>query len=290
MDYTIRAISADGYVRGFAAVTTELVQELQRRHLMFPVVSAALGRTATMATLLSLTIKGKRERINIQIDGDGPIGKIVAEADGESIVRGYVEKTDVLIPLKENGKLDVSAAVGQGSLYITRDLGLGQPYQGTSPLISGELAEDFTYYFTASEQTPSSVGLGVLVNRDKILVAGGYMVQLLPNAPEEVIARLEANIQQIHSITDILSQGVTPEQLLQRIIGDDMRLLEQKQTKFGCTCSRDRIRTMLVNLGKKELQGIIDDLGKAEVICHFCNEKYQFDREELLQIIATLDH
>jgi molecular chaperone Hsp33 len=289
MDYTIRAISADGYVRGFAAVTTGLVQELQRRHFTFPVVSAALGRTATMATLLSLTIKGKKERINIQIDGDGPIGKIVAETDGESIVRGYADNADVLIPLKDNGKLDVSAAVGQGSLYITRDLGLGQPYQGTSPLVSGELAEDFTYYFTTSEQTPSSVGLGVLVNRDKILVAGGYMIQLLPNAPEEVISRLEANIQQISSITDILSQGITPEQLLERLIGDDMRVLEQKQTKFGCTCSRDRIQTMLVSLGKEELQGIVNDIGHAEVICHFCNEKYQFDKEELLHIIATLN-
>lgn len=289
MDYTIRAISADGYVRGFAALTTNLVQELQRRHTTFPVASAALGRTATMASLLSLTIKEKKERITLQIDGDGPLGKIVAETDGESIVRGYVDNPEVLIPLKANGKLDVSGAVGQGSLYITHDLGLGNPYQGASPIVSGELAEDFTYYFTSSEQTPSSVGLGVLVNRDKILVAGGYMVQLLPNAPEAVIDQLEERIGKISSITDILAKGTTPEQLLQQIMGDDTRFLEKKETRFGCTCSRDKVKNMLISLGAEELKSIVEDVGEAEVVCHFCNEKYQFHKEELLEIIGSFD-
>ncbi|MXQ54543.1 Hsp33 family molecular chaperone HslO [Shimazuella alba] len=289
MDYTTRAISADGYVRGFAALTTNLVQELQKRHFTFPVASAALGRTVTMASLLSLTIKDKKERITIQVEGDGPLGRIVAETDGESNIRGYVDNPDVLIPLKENGKLDVSGAVGQGSLYITRDLGLGNPYQGASPIVSGELAEDFTYYFTSSEQTPSSVGLGVLVNRDKILVAGGYMVQLLPNAPESVIDMLEARISKITSITDLLAKDITPEQLLQQIMGDDTRFLEKKETRFGCTCSRDKVKNMLVSLGEKELTAIVDEVGEAEVVCHFCNEKYQFNKEELLEIIGSLD-
>jgi molecular chaperone Hsp33 len=289
MDYTIRAISADGYVRGFAALTTNLVQELQRRHVTFPVASAALGRTATMASLLSLTIKDKKERITLQVDGDGPLGKIVAETDGESIIRGYVDNPDVLIPLKPNGKLDVSGAVGKGSLYVTRDLGLGNPYQGASPIVSGELAEDFTYYFTSSEQTPSSVGLGVLVNRDKILTAGGYMIQLLPNAPETVIDQLEERIGTITSITDILAKGTTPEQLLQQIMGADTRFLEKKETSFGCNCSRDKVKNMLISLGPEELKSIVEDVGEAEVVCHFCNEKYQFYKEELLEIISSLD-
>lgn len=289
MDYTIRAISADGYIRGFAALTTDLVQELQRRHSTFPVASAALGRTATMASLLSLTIKEKKERITLQIDGDGPLGKIVADTDGESVVRGYVDNPEVLIPLKANGKLDVSGAVGKGSLYVTHDLGLGNPYQGASPIVSGELAEDFTYYFTSSEQTPSSVGLGVLVNRDKILVAGGYMVQLLPNAPEAVIDRLEEKIANITSITDIFANGATPELLLQQIMGKDTRFLGKKETRFGCTCSRDKVKSMLISLGAEELKSIIEDVGEAEVVCHFCNEKYQFHKEELLEITASLD-
>jgi molecular chaperone Hsp33 len=289
MDYTTRAISADGYVRGFAALTTNLVQELQKRHFTFPVASAALGRTVTMASLLSLTIKDKKERITIQVEGDGPLGRVVAETDGESNIRGYVDNPDVLIPLKENGKLDVSGAVGQGSLYVTRDLGLGNPYQGASPIVSGELAEDFTYYFTSSEQTPSSVGLGVLVNRDKILVAGGYMVQLLPNAPESVIDMLEARISKITSITDLLAKDITPEQLLQQIMGDDTRFLEKKEIRFGCTCSRDKVKNMLISLGENELTAIVDEVGEAEVVCHFCNEKYQFNKEELLEIIGLLD-
>jgi molecular chaperone Hsp33 len=289
MNYTVRAMSADGHVRGFAALTTDLVQELQRRHTMFPVASAALGRTATMASLLSLTMKDKKERITLQIDGDGPLGKIVAETDGEGTVRGYVDHPDVLIPTKANGKLDVSGAVGQGSLYITRDLGLGNPYQGASPIVSGELAEDFTYYFTSSEQTPSSVGLGVLVNRDKILVAGGYMIQLLPDAPDTVIDALEERIAKITSITDLLSQGKTPERLLQQLLGENAQFLENKETRFGCTCSRDKVRTMLVSLGKQELEAIVAEVGEAEVVCHFCNEKYRFGKEELLTIVASLD-
>jgi molecular chaperone Hsp33 len=288
MDYTIRAISSDGYVRGFAASTTALVQELQQRHHTFPVASAALGRTATMASLLSLTIKGKKERITLQVEGDGPLGRIVAETDGESMIRGYVDHPNVLLPLNEKGKLDVATAVGKGSLYVTRDLGLGNPYQGASPIVSGELAEDFTYYYSSSEQTPTSVGLGVLVNRDKIIVSGGYMVQLLPNAPDEVIDSLEENIRKVTSITDLLSKGITPEQLLQQIMGRDTRFLDKKDTQFGCTCSRDKVKTMLVSLGKKELNAIVEEDGQAEIVCHYCNEKYQFDKEELVEIISSL--
>lgn len=288
MDYTIRAISADGYIRGFAAITTGLVQELQRRHHTFPVASAALGRTATMASLLSLTIKDTKERITIQVEGDGPLGRILVETDGTGTIRGYVNNPDVLIPLKDNGKLDVAGAVGQGSIYLTRDLGLKKPYQGTSPIISGELAEDFTYYFTASEQTPSSVGLGVLVNRDQILVAGGYMLQLLPNAPEDIISALETKIKKLTSVTKLLEDGMTPEQLLIHLMGEDLRFLEQKEVRFGCTCSRDKVKKMLIGLGIEELRSISEDIGQAEVVCHFCNEKYLFDREQLEEIIAGI--
>ncbi len=288
MDYTIRAISADGYIRGFAALTTELVQELQRRHHTFPVASAALGRTATMGAILSLTLKEETHRITIQVEGDGPLGRIFVDIDGTGTIRGYVNNPDVLIPLNDKGKLDVAKAVGQGSIYLTRDLGLKKPYQGTSPIISGELAEDFTYYFSTSEQTPSSIGLGVLVNRDKILVSGGYMVQLLPDAPEEVVSRLETEVNKITSVTDLFSKGITPEQLLSQLMGDDYRILEHKEVQFGCSCSREKVETMLVGLGGKELQSISDEIGQAEVVCHFCNEKYVFDKDQLDQIIAGM--
>jgi molecular chaperone Hsp33 len=285
MDYTIRAISQDGYIRGFVALTTDLVQELQHRHHTFPVASAALGRTATMGALLSLTIKEKTDRITIQVEGNGPLGRILVDTDGQGTVRGYVNNPDVLIPLNDKGKLDVAKAVGQGSIYLTHDIGLKKPYQSTSPIISGELAEDFTYYFTASEQTPSSIGLGVLVNRDKILVAGGYMLQLMPGATEETIARLEKQVSQLTSVSDLLSSGITPEKLLTRLMGEDARFLEKKEVRFGCTCSNDKIQKMLMGLGKEELTSIIEEIGQAEVICHFCNEKYLFNKEDLIKII-----
>ena len=283
-DYVIRAISADGQVRGFAAFTTDLVQELQRRHRTFPVVSAALGRTATMGAMMGLTLKEKNHKMLIRVEGDGPIGRIMVDTDGQGHVRGCVDHPQVEGTSKGN-KLDVASAVGQGMIYIIKDLGLKEPYRGASPIISGELGEDFTYYFTSSEQTPSSVGLGVLVKGNEILASGGYMIQLLPGAGEEVIQKLEQRISQLSSISERLKNGETPEQMLSFLMGEDMEILEKSPVQFQCNCSRERSKAMLRALGKEEVQSILDELGRAEIVCHFCNEAYLFDGEELERIL-----
>ncbi|MBA4495801.1 Hsp33 family molecular chaperone HslO [Paenactinomyces guangxiensis] len=284
-DYTVRAISADGRIRGFSALTTDLVQELQRKHQTLPVVSAALGRTATMGAIMGCMLKEEKDRVTIQVDGDGPVGRMMVDANGNGEVRGTVDNPAVLLPLNQAGKLDVAAAVGKGSIYILKDLGLKEPYRGTSPIISGELAEDFTYYFTASEQIPSSVGLGVLVNRDRILTAGGYLIQVMPDAAEETISELEQRISSLTSLTDLLQNGVTPEELLLRLMGEGAEILERQPVKFQCRCSYEKTEAMLKSLGEGEIRSIIEELGQAEVICNFCNEKYLFDRSELEKMI-----
>ncbi|WP_044641837.1 Hsp33 family molecular chaperone HslO [Risungbinella massiliensis] len=290
VDYAVRAISKSGHIRGLAAITTDLVQDLQKAHTTLPVVSAALGRTATMGALIGLTLKDPRYRVTIRVDGDGPIGKIVVDANGTGQVRGYVDNPAVLIPLKENGKLDVSGAVGEGMIYINRDLGLREPYGGASPIISGELAEDFTYYFTTSEQTPSSVGLGVLVNRDKIMVAGGYMIQLMPQVEEEEIAQLEERIAKMNGgVTEHFHKGVTPEGLLRLLMGDDASILDKQDLQFHCTCSKEQIGGVLKSLGSKEVEAILTEDGKAEVVCHFCNTKYHYSGEDLKQLLSELN-
>lgn len=289
-DYTVRAISADGEVRGFAALTKELVQELQRRHQTLPVASAALGRTATMGAIMGCMLKGEKDQVTIRVEGDGPLGRIMVDANGKGEVRGYVDNPAVLLPLNSAGKLDVAAAVGKGSIYILKDLGLKEPYRGTSPIVSGELAEDFTYYFTASEQIPSSVGLGVLVNRDQILAAGGYLIQVMPGATEETISLLEKKISSLASITDFLRSGGTPEDLLIHLMGEDTQILERQPVAFACKCSRERTEAMLKSLGSDELRSILEEQNQAEVICHFCNEKYLFDRSRIEEMIAELGH
>ncbi|KFZ39505.1 MULTISPECIES: Hsp33 family molecular chaperone HslO [Thermoactinomyces] len=283
-DYVIRAISADGAVRGFAARTTNLVQELQQRHRTFPVVSAALGRTATMGAMMGVTLKEKNHKVLIRVEGDGPIGRIMVDADGQGHVRGCVDQPQVEGKSKGN-KLDVASAVGKGMIHIIKDLGMKEPYRGASPIISGELAEDFTYYFTASEQTPSSVGLGVLVKGNEILASGGYMIQLLPGAGEEVIQNLEQRISRLSSISDRLKNGETPEEMLRFLMGDDLEILGKSPVQFQCNCSRERSKAMLRALGKEEIESIRDELGRAEVVCHFCNERYLFTDEELERII-----
>ncbi|MGA9172753.1 MAG: Hsp33 family molecular chaperone HslO [Thermoactinomyces sp.] len=286
-DYAIRAISANGQVRGFAALTTELVQELQRRHHTFPVVSAALGRTATMGAMMGLTLKEEKHKVTIQVEGDGPIGRIMVDANGKGEVRGYVDHPAV--EGNQDYKLDVASAVGKGSIYVIKDLGLKEPYRGASPIISGELAEDFTYYLTVSEQIPSSVGLGVLVQRDKILVSGGYMIQVLPGATDETISQLEQRISELNSITERLKEGETPEQLLTFLMGEDLEILHREAIQFACNCSREKSESMLKALGKEELESILRELGQAEVICHFCNEKYLFSGSDLESLIASFN-
>ncbi|MDQ0418267.1 molecular chaperone Hsp33 [Croceifilum oryzae] len=287
-DYLVRAISKDGSFRGFAGTTTHLVQELQRKHVTFPTASAALGRTATMGALMGLELKNEKDVVTIQVKGDGPLGEIMVVANGQGHVRGYVDQPDVMIPLKENGKIDVSGGVGQGYIYIMRDIGMREPYRGSAPIVSGELAEDFTYYYSTSEQVPSSIGLGVLVNRDQILFAGGYMIQVLPGASDEAIDELEKRIMGIPSVTALLESGLTPEEILYRLLGDDAEILATKPVEFQCACSLEKTKSMLASLGKKDLQDIIEQDEKAEVVCHFCNSKYQFSKEELEEILGEI--
>lgn len=287
-DYSVRGISKDGAFRGFATITTSLVQELQRKHTTFPTASAALGRTATMGALMGLDLKNEKDVVTIQVKGDGPLGEIMVVANGQGHVRGYVDQPGVMIPLKENGKIDVSGGVGEGYIYIIRDIGMKEPYRGSSPIVSGELAEDFTYYYSVSEQTPSSIGLGVLVNRDQILVSGGYMVQVLPGASDEAIDALEKRIIEIPSVTALLETGMKAEDMIYRLLGDDAEILDTKPVEFRCTCSREKTESMLASIGKKELQEMIQEDGEAEVVCHFCNSKYHFSKEELLSILEGI--
>lgn len=284
-DYLIRGTALQGRVRAFAVQTTALTDELSRRHQTTPTATAALGRTAAAGLLLGAMLKGE-EHLIIQVKGDGPIGQIVVDANAKGEVRGYVDNPLVDPPLKANGKLDVAAAVGtDGFLYITKDLGLKEPYKGSTPLVTGELAEDFTYYFAKSEQTPSAVALGVLVNTDhSILAAGGFVIQLLPGLSDQEIGEIEEILSRIPSFTSMLGGGLSLEEVLQTVL-PSFQTLDQMDVMFRCKCSRERIESTLISLGKSELQEILDDEGFAEVVCHFCNEVYRFDEEELQRMI-----
>jgi len=283
-DVALRGLSNTGSVRALTCVTTNLVNELQRRHQTWPVATAALGRTASIAGMMGLFLKGE-ERLTVQIKGDGPIGSIIVDADADGHVRGYVEHPHVHLPSNPLGKLDVGGAVGQGLLYVMRDLGLREIYRGSSELQSGEIAEDFTYHFAVSEQTPSTVGAGVLVNTDNsVIVSGGFIIQLLPGHTEEDIRALEEKVACIPSVTDMLVKGITAEELLFRLL-PDAKILEKQQLVFRCQCSRERLEGVLKSLGPAEIQDIIQEQGAAEVICHFCNEHYQFDKWELAALL-----
>lgn len=281
-DYAVRATVQGGVLRAFAARTTELVKELQRRHHTWPVATAALGRAVTVGAMMGLMLKGERDRLTIQIKGNGPLGQIVVDADSRGNVRGYVDNPAVDLPLNARGKLDVAGAVGEGMLYIVKDLGLKEPYRGSVPLVSGELGEDFTYYFTTSEQIPSAVGVGVLVDRDgSVLASGGFILQVLPGADEEMITQLEERIAAMASVTDRIQSGATPEDLLREVIGEEVQVLQRQPVAFDCSCSPERIRSLLKSMGKEEISDILKSRGEAEVVCHFCNERYVVEKAEL---------
>ncbi|NGM85491.1 Hsp33 family molecular chaperone HslO [Paenibacillus sp. 7124] len=284
-DRLVRGTALDGRVRAFAVRTTELTTELQRRHDTYPTATAALGRTVTAAAMMGAMLKG-REMINIQVKGNGPIGQIVAEANAQGEVRGYVQNPHVHLPSNSLGKLDVAGAVGtEGFIHVIKDLGLKEPYRGSVPIVSGELGEDFTYYFAVSEQTNSAVGLGVLVDTDNsVKVAGGFIIQLLPGLSDEEITEIEKNLSSTPSVTALLDQGMEPEEMLRQIL-PDTEVLDEMAITFKCHCSRERVEQTLVSLGRHELEQIIEEDGKAEVVCHFCNEAYSFDKNELLEIL-----
>lgn len=286
-DYIIRATGANDQIRAFAAVTTQMVENARERHNTSPVATAALGRLLTAGAMMGTMMKGEKDVLTLQIQSGGPLQGITVTADSHGNVKGYVGNPDVCIPANANGKLDVAGAVGPGFLNVIKDMGLKEPYNGQVMLQTCEIAEDLTYYFATSEQVPSAVGLGVLMNKDNtVRQAGGFIVQLMPFAEEAVISRLEENVQKISSVTSLLEEGHTPESLLEKVLeGFDVHINEKTETRFHCNCSKERVEKALISIGRKELNEMIQEGKPIEMNCHFCNTNYSFSVEELKEIL-----
>ena len=282
-DYLVKALGYNGQVRAYAVSTTETVGEAQRRHNTWPTASAALGRAVTAGVMMGAMLKGD-EKLTIKIEGGGPIGAILVDSNAKGEVRGYVTNPHVHFDLNEHGKLDVRRAVGtDGMLSVVKDIGLRDYFTGQVPIVSGELGEDFTYYFAVSEQVPSSVGVGVLVNPDNsIQSAGGFIIQLMPGTEDDTITEIENHLQTIPPVSKMVQMGLTPEEILEQLLGKDhVQILEKMPVAFQCECSRERISNALISLGREEIEDIIETEGKAEAQCHFCNENYHFSKEDL---------
>jgi molecular chaperone Hsp33 len=285
-DYLIKALAYDNQVRAYATRTTETVSEAQRRHQTWPTASAALGRTMTAGVMLGSMLKGDA-KLTIKVEGGGPIGIILVDSNSNGEVRGYVTNPQTHFELNEKGKLDVARAVGtEGNLTMVKDLGLKENFSGQVPIVSGELGEDFTYYLVTSEQVPSSVGVGVLVNPDNtILASGGFIIQLLPGTDDETITKIEERLGQIEPISKLIQRGLTPEEILEEVLGHgNVNILEKHPVAFKCQCSKERIENAIISLGVEEIQAMIDEDGQAEAQCHFCNEVYLLTREDLEEL------
>ena len=286
-DYIVRAIAANDQIRAFAAVTTETVETARQDHNTSPVATAALGRLLTAGAMMGTMMKGEKDILTLQIKAGGPLEGITVTADSKGRVKGYVGNPNVCIPANSKGKLDVAGTVGIGFMNVIKDMGLKEPYVGQVALQTSEIAEDLTYYFATSEQVPSAVGLGVLMNKDNtVRQAGGFIVQLMPFAEESTIAKLEENVQKITSVTNLLEEGHTPESLLDKVLeGFDVEINEKIPTKFYCNCSRERVEKALISIGRKELNEMIQEGKPIELNCHFCNHNYEFTVEELKEIL-----
>ena len=291
MDKMIRATAANAQIRAFACVSTDTVEEARKRHGLSPVACAALGRLMTGAVMMGAMLKGKDDIVTLQLLGDGPLGKATVTADSMGRVKGYVDNPEVMLPPNAIGKLDVGGAVGDGYLQVIKDMGLKEPYSGQVLLQTGEVAEDLTYYFVTSEQIPSSVGLGVLMNREDASVkrAGGFIIQLMPFASDEVLEKLEENIKNLQSVTKMLEDSHDPSYLLECILkGFDIDYTDEMPIGFYCNCTKDRVKKALISVGKKELQAMIDDDKPISVKCHFCNTNYEFGIDELKSMVKAL--
>ena len=286
-DYMIRATAADGQIRAFAATTKEMVETAKNAHNTSPSATAALGRLMTAAAMMGSDLKGEGELLTLRIEGDGPIGGLLVTADGKGDVKGYAFNPDVMLPPNAQGKLDVGGSLGLGVLSVIKDIGLKEPYVGQTQLITGEIAEDLTYYFATSEQVPSSVALGVLMNKDNtVRQAGGFIIQLLPGASDEIIDRLEAKLSGISSITSLLDAGKTPEEILTDILGEfGLEILKKMPVQFHCDCERSRVEKAIISIGRKEIQDMIDEGKEIEVNCQFCNKHYKFSVDELGEML-----
>lgn len=285
-DYIVRATAANTQIRAFAASTTELVEQARRHHNTSPVATAALGRLLTGGVMMGSMMKNPTDVLTLQVQCGGPIGGLTVTADSQGGVKGYVNNPDVMLPAK-NGKLDVGGALGPGFLNVIKDMGLKEPYSGQTILQTGEIAEDLTYYFATSEQVPSSVGLGVLMEKDNtVRCAGGFIVQVMPFIEDEVLDRLEKNIQNIQSVTAMLDNGHTPEEMLEQVLeGLNVEVVDTLPAQFSCNCSKERIEKAIISIGKKDIQSMIDDGEDIEVKCHFCNTAYNYTVDELKELL-----
>lgn len=282
-DYIVRATAGDHQIRAFAATTRDLVEYARQAHNTSPVATAALGRLLTAGGMMGIMMKGEEDLLTIKIQGSGPIEGLTVTADSKGNVKGYAYNPGVMLPPNEFGKLDVGGAVGEGVLSVIQDIGLKEPYVGQTILVGGEIAEDLTYYYANSEQTPSSVALGVLMNKDNtVKQAGGFIIQLLPGASEEMIDLLEKRLGEIHSVTSLLEEGKTPEMILTHILGGlGLEILEQTPVNFTCNCDKTRVEKALISIGRTELEDMIEEGKSIEVNCHFCNKNYEFTVEDL---------
>ena len=286
-DYIVRATAAGSSIRAFAVTSRNLTEEGRRRHNSSPVVTAALGRLMSGAVMMGAMMKGDNDLLTIQIKSGGPSRGMTVTSDSHGHVKGYPVVPDVMLPANAKGKLDVAGAVGPGIMNVIKDMGLKEPYVGQIALQTSEIAEDLTYYFATSEQVPSAVGLGVLMNKDNtVKQAGGFIIQLMPFTSEEIISRLEEKLAQVTSVTELLDRGSTPEQLLEHILGEfGLEITDRMPAEFYCSCSKERVKKAVVSIGKKELNEMIAEGNPIEVRCDFCNTDYTFSIDELKEIV-----
>lgn len=286
-DYIVRAIAADAQIRAFACTTKQMVEIARKNHNTSPVATAALGRLLSAGAMMGSMLKGEKDILTLQVQGDGPIKGITVTADADAKVKGYVLNPTVMLPPSSAGKLDVGGAVGNGILRVIKDLGLKEPYVGETLLQTGEIAEDLTYYFAASEQVPSGVGLGVLMEKDNhVKQAGGFIIQLMPFAEEKVIEKLELNLTKIPPVTTMLDEGNTPRDILERVLdGMEVEILDTIPTAFYCNCNKDKIEKAIISIGKKDINEMIDAGKEIEVNCHFCNKNYVYSVKELQDML-----
>lgn len=288
-DYIVRATAAEGQIRAFAINSRDIVETARAKHNTSPVVTAALGRLLSAGAMMGIMMKGEEDLLTLQIRCSGPVKGLTVTADSKGHVKGFAEVPQVMLPPNAQGKLDVGGALDLGVLSVIKDLGMKEPYVGQTELKTGEIGDDLTYYFASSEQTPSSVGLGVLMERDNtVKQAGGFILQLMPSASEELIDRLERKLQAMESVTSCLDRGFTPEQLLEELIGEfGVEYLQRVETSFFCNCSKERVEKAIVSLGRKELNEMVQEGKPVEVKCHFCNTAYEFTVEDLKKIIEN---
>lgn len=285
-DYLVKALAYEGFVRAYAVDATETVGEAQERHDTWNTSSAALGRTMIGAVMLGAMLKGE-DKMTVKIEGNGPAGAIVVDSNGKGEVKGYIKNPHISLPLNEIGKIDVRGAVGtEGMFTVTKDLGLKEPFSGQTPIVSGEIGEDFTYYLAVSEQIPSAVGVSVLVDTDdSIKTAGGFMIQIMPGASDEIIDQIEMRLKETARISTLLDEGQTPEEILQNLLAtDDVEFLETMPVQFKCDCSKEKFASAIITLGAEQIQELIDQDHGAEAVCAFCNNKYKYSEADLYEL------